>query len=678
MKQLSLCHLTVVCGIALGAMPIGTVFGEEPALASVLVEKGSPQAVIVHGPAPDPIERTAIEKLQAAVLRDGGPQARLPVSSEIGTGTTACILVGTAAGNPHIAAFARQHNLPVGEIGPEGFLLRTLTDNGRPYLLIAGGDSRGVLYGVQEAVDQAITCTFGDNVHVRPCDTLTRPALSARGTYCLTCWGGTPRYDRAGWEAAIDSMAEAGMNRVMFWMDGLFRSARHPGAFLNQPGQHYAGTKLTTDDIHLLIRFAHDRGMEFFFGSGVFGWFTAGEYIAKQFKDATDHTGKALCPSKPTARKVTIEYLSEMIEVFPEADGYMLEIRDEMDDCLCETCQKKLDQQGSRQFGQSEMDFLEELTATVWKNHDRTKFIWLMGYANHNDDPKYYERMRQIGRDPRMEWLEVRSSWTLPTPEGPRKPLREFSDRVYHWDAYYRLAPEHMQARVRQTVKEGLHGYLPAYEPGFANCSIYDTASETPFPVDLIPFCLTQFCYRTFTWNPDISRDALLQRACRKFFSAEIPPQLADDLLFMRRFMAEHHPELTRSIGRGLGPDGSGLLATVEDIWTVDRKGGDKTKEWLLEATAADIRRFQSLARGTGNMARLKQIQQRVAEYRPKASRRSAASLALMQRAIDDIQAELGKCGQYVAEADEALARIDRYMTQIAARKQPASEPATK
>ena len=77
MRQLSLCHLTVVCGILLGVMPIGVVFGEEPAPASSLVEKGSPQAVIVHGPAPDPIERTAIEKLQAAILRDGGPQARL-------------------------------------------------------------------------------------------------------------------------------------------------------------------------------------------------------------------------------------------------------------------------------------------------------------------------------------------------------------------------------------------------------------------------------------------------------------------------------------------------------------------------------------------------------------------------------------------------------------------------
>ena len=418
--------------------------------------------------------------------------------------------------------------------------------------------------------------------------------------------------------------------------------------------------------------------MEFYFGSGVFGWFTAGEYVAKQFKDATDHTGKALCPSKPDRSQGHLEYLSEMIEVFPEADGYMLEIRDEMDDCLCATCQKPLDPQGSRQFGQSEMDFLEELTAAVWKNHDRTKFIWLMGYANHNKDPKYYERMREIGRDPRMEWLEVRSE--LDAADAGRPPQTAPRLLRPHLPLGCLLPPRaraHAGPR-RQTLKEGLHGYLPAYEPGFANCSIYDTESETPFPVDLIPFCLTQFYYRTFTWNPDISRDALLQRACRKFFSAEIPPQFADDLLFMRRFMAEHHPELTRSIGRGLGPDASGMLATVEDIWTVDRKGGDKTKEWLLEATAADIRRFQSLARGTGNMARLKQIQQRVAEYRPKASRRSAASLALMQRAIDDIQTELGKCGQYVAEADEALARIDRYMTQIAARKQPASEPATK
>jgi hypothetical protein len=269
-----------------------------------------------------------------------------------------------------------------------------------------------------------------------------------------------------------------------------------------------------------------------------------------------------------------------------------------------------------------------------------------------------------------MEWLEVRMSWTLPTPNGERKALREFSDRVYHWDQYYNHGPRKMQDLVRRTVDEGLDGYLPAYEPGFANASIYDKDSAEPFPVHLIPFCLTQFYYREFTWRPRITQDALLDRAHRKFFTAEVPRQLADDLLFMRQFVSEHDTVLLRRIGAGLGPDGSGLLDTVEDIWTVDRKGGDETKKWLFESVAADIRRFRSLVNKTGDMARFEAISERVARYRPSGSQRSRSSLGLIQRAIDDIRAELAKCGEYEAEADEALQRIDRYLENLKARSE--------
>jgi hypothetical protein len=600
MKFNSSYFLTVSFGAVFASAPRAPA-ADDDSIALTLFGGGKPTAVLVQSADAGAIEKTAVEKLQAALRRDSGQDVKLPQSDNLDQTTSACILLGTVKTNPPLADVASKHQIDLHDIPPQGFLLKTLMDGEHPVLMIAGGDERGVLYGVQEAVNQYMTPTPAGEVVVRPCDFRAAPALAERGTYCLTCWGGCPSYDRAAWEEAIDAMADAGMNRVMFWMDGLFRSQRHPDAFLNKPGQHYAKAKLTNDDIHKLIRFAHARGMDFYFGAGVFGWFTAGEYIAKQFKDAADTTGGALCPSSPVAQKVELEYLSEMIEVFPEADGYMLEIRDELDDCKCPICQKKLDDRGSKRFGQSEMDFLEKLTGTVWKGHPKTKFIWLMGYANHNEDPMYYERLRKIGADPRMEWLEVRMSWTLPTPDGKRKPLRDFSDRIYHWDAYYRFPPDAMRGRIQQTVREGLHGYLPAYEPGFANMSVYDTQAETPFPVRLIPFCATQFYYRTFTWDPKTKQPELMDRAYRQFFSAEVEPRFAEDLLFLRQFMAEHQVELNHQIGAGLGPDGSGLLATVEDVWTVPRKGGDERKMRLLEGLGADIRRVRSATQVGGN-----------------------------------------------------------------------------
>jgi hypothetical protein len=134
-----------------------------------------------------------------------------------------------------------------------------------------------------------------------------------------------------------------------------------------------------------------------------------------------------------------------------------------------------------------------------------------------------------------------------------------------------------MQNIVRKTIGEGLNGYVPAYEPGFANLSVYHTQSETPFPVRLVPFCVTQFCYQTFTWHPNITKAELLERAHCKFFSEEVSAQFADDLMFLKQFMARHHVELLRDIGGGLDA-GPGLISAVENSYTVDRKGAIKQR----------------------------------------------------------------------------------------------------
>ena len=645
--------------------------------AFTLVADHRPMASVVIGEDAGRVEQTAVNKLLAGVQRDGG--VTLPIAHAPNSASAGLVVMGTVKSNPALARLADAHQLPLQELGQEEFLLRTLVANGQPCLVLAGGDPRGVLYGAQEAVSQVLTCTPAGEVIVTQCDIRRRPVLAERGTYTLTCWGGCPRYPRSAWEDAIDSMCDAGMNRIMFWMDGLFRSRRFPGAFLNKPKQHYHGTTITDEDIRKLIAYAHDRGMAFYFGSGVFGWFTAGAFFAKEFPEAAAKEVGGLCPSSLVAQRATVEYLSEMIEVFPEADGYMLEIRDELGECACSTCQKKLDESNSKQFGQSELDFLEKLTAVVWEKHSKAKFCWLIGYDPHKDDPMYYERIRGIGRDPRMEWLNVRNQWEYPTSDGTRKPLREFSERIYHWDQYYRFDWKTIQSVVRRTANEGLNGFLPAYEPGFRSYSVYPTGSPTPFPVRLIPFCLTQFAYRTFTWEPNLSRQEYHERLWRAHFSEEIPRQMASELVFLKGFMKGNYTVLTHAIGAGLGPDGSGLLDTVEDIWKVERTGGDERKKRLFEGVGADIRRVKHMADGTREMGRLNRIEQRIADLRPKASRRSLASLEMMQQAIDDIKAKVAECGDYAAEADEALQRITRYLERIEARNtdSPDSGPTT-
>ena len=608
------------------------------------------KVTVISGVNPGRVESTAVQTFAEELERETGSRPALATIPP--EGMNPLVIVGTAAGNDTLSDLAKKHALPVDALGEEAFLLRTLEDDGRPVLLIAGGGERGVLYGVQEALDQVITSGPNGEVVVIPCDVRRQPALPIRGTYCLTCWGLAPHYDRAGWESAIDSMSRAGMNRIMFWMDGLFRSRKFPYTFLDN--SYFTGVQLTDEDIHKLIKYAHDRGMKFYLGSGVFGWFTSQTFVAK-FKEAADSSpnGTNLCPSHPLAQQLTHDYLAEMIEVFPEADGYMLEIRDEQGDCFCEVCQKPLDERGSKQFGQSELDLLEKLSRTVWAKYREKKFVWLMGFANHNNDPLYYERIRKMSRDPRMEWLEVRGSWTLPTPDGERKPLSRFSDNAYIWGGgYYAQTRESIQSLVQRILKAGLRGYLPAYEPGFGSASLY--GKVVPYPVHLIPFVLTQHYYREFTWDPEIDRDTLLARTHRKFFSSDVPIELADDLFFLRRFHQAHYPELTC-----IAP---GLIRTnrlgdgVEQIWN-DTHMPDK--EGQLTRLARRVRSLQELAKGGGDMNRVVQIEERIAQHRPNTSRRSARSFDLMQRCIDDIRTALAERQEDLVQAKDTLARIE-------------------
>jgi hypothetical protein len=597
-------------------------------MAFPLIGAGSPQASVISGSAASDVEATAVSTFVAGVQRDGG--LAIPVVYDLPSGSGPAVVIGTVAGNPLLNDLVTRFSLPVAQLGADGFLLRTLVDQGRSYLIIAGKDARGALYGAQEAIDQVVTGTAAGDVYVTQCDVRKAPSLTARGCYTLTCWGNAPRYDRAQWERTIDSMSAAGMNHIMFWMDGLFRSRRYPYAFMDQ--SYYAGVQLTDDDIHQLIQRAHARGMEFLFGSGVFGWIVAGEF-AQRFPQAADTTGYNLCPSDPLAQQLTRDYLEEMIEVFPEADGYMLEIRDEYGDCMDSRCQTPLDPFGSRQYGQSELDFLSSLSQAVWARSPSAKFVWLIGYWNHSSDRLYYDRIRTMSRDPRLEWMEVRNRWTLPAMDGSYRPLTYFSNRASHWDPYYTLPPTSMQSVVQTTVNQGLYGYLPAYEPGFATASIYGDA-VIPFPVDLIPYVLTQFYYREYTWNPGIDGTTLVDRAYRKFFTAEAPHGLTDDLLFLRDFNQAHYPVFT---GVGL----LGVLRSPSLAGAVDLVWGNPqlaNKQYWLNRLADEVRSLQTLAAGGGDMVRIGQIEARIAAARPGASLRTKASLDLMQRAIDDIR----------------------------------------
>jgi alpha-glucuronidase len=134
----------------------------------------------------------AAAKFASGVLRDSG--AALPIVQQPPPGQEGLVILGAVETNPEVARLVKAHRLDVGELGDEDFLLRTLVDNGRPCLLVAGGGPRGVLYGAQEAFRQAVTSTTDNHVYATACDVMRSPAMAVRGTYCLTCWAAVCRH----------------------------------------------------------------------------------------------------------------------------------------------------------------------------------------------------------------------------------------------------------------------------------------------------------------------------------------------------------------------------------------------------------------------------------------------------------------------------------------------------
>lgn len=485
--------------------------------------------------------------------------------------------------------------------------------------LLAADDS-AAYYGSLYCRDALLKLQGGDAV-MDEFPAMKSP-FAVRGMYHLTCWGRSPEYRMKDWKVVFDSMAEDGINADYFWMCGLFRSKKCPQAFT------YPSTAPTTEEIRQLIDYAHTIGVDFYLGSGVFAWFGL-DALAEAHPEtkAVGSTG-GMCPSNPLARKLNLEYLTEMYDAFPEADGMFLEIRDEYGDCKCERCMTPLPE-GGTQYARSELSFLADLRDAVWEKHPRAKFVWCIGYSGnvHAADKAYYEQLTRTFSDPRFQWLEVRNNWTLPAADGRRRPLTWFSPNMISWSKPYCQTTDDVRRWLQKSERERTLGAAAAFEPGFHSASYY--SGEVPFPVDAIPYAISRFAYRTYSWEPDLSPTVFRQRLHRKYFTAEIAPEMVDDILWLYDFIRASSCVAANGTERGLVARNLSALEKTDFAALLPAK---KTEHagWLRKVTALS----ETAA------PRLKAIDARLAAQRP-ASARSKLGLAMIRRAVDDIRAEM-------------------------------------
>src|SRR5947209_7432990 len=151
------------------------------------------------------------------------------------------------------------------------------------------------------------------------------------------------------------------------------------------------------------------------------------------------------------------------------------------------------------------------------------------------------------------------------------------------WDQYYRLPLREIGEHARRIHEDQLAGYIVAFEPGFNSHSVF--GRSIPFPVDAIPYRLTRFAYREFTWNPELNWPGFRKRLLEHFFGEGAAPELVDLTLSLFEFMRTGpitgsfreltHPVDGASFGKLLKPR---LAAIAERLNRLEPDMGPRAK----------------------------------------------------------------------------------------------------
>ena len=378
-------------------------------------------------------------------------------------------------------------------------------------------------------------------------------ALPVRSIYAVH--NRLPLYRLKEWRAYIDCLAEDAVNDLHFFIPGFFRSRLFPEA------NPYAGRnlgfsqpKLSTNGVRQLIRYAHDKGIAFNPCLGVFGWDGIQEIVTTRFPHLQGKGMEAgwMCVAKPESRRIMRDYILELADTFPEADGLSLEIGCEGGHCQCARC--------SARAGDYELDFLEDLGRRLWKTHPHMRIHWFIGYKSHREDPAYYERIRRF-EDNRLVFMCARLRNHFVDRSGRQQNFN--SKRVFRRLARNRmpigtvkgffpwtLTIDQVRGACRFARDTGSRGCVMSY--GDAQLLIlpegdphaYAWYGLRPFqcdPLEWLPLRVARFVWREFSLDPDLSDRALRQRLRRKFFDERAPMCLVDDLLWLCDFNRQQH-----------------------------------------------------------------------------------------------------------------------------------------
>ena len=252
------------------------------------------------------------------------------------------VLVGTAS-TPEIATALRQagSRLPV---GPESIAIARGRFQGRPALILAGGDARGVMYAALDTADRVAWSTGPDPFqYVR--GTVEKPYLAQRGVSMYTmqrAYFESKLYDEQYWIRYFDLLAASRINSfvVIFgYENGGFMAPLYPYFFnvnglpdVELVGITPAQQARNTAAFQAMIRLAHERGIEV--TAGIWDHIYRGGVQGGGIPGASENAGKRVPGlvwgvTADNLAAYTRVALRQFLETFPEIDAIQFRMHDE-------------------------------------------------------------------------------------------------------------------------------------------------------------------------------------------------------------------------------------------------------------------------------------------------------------------------------------------------------------
>ncbi|GAA3585757.1 hypothetical protein GCM10022222_82990 [Amycolatopsis ultiminotia] len=382
--------------------------------------------------------------------------------------------------------------------------------------------------------------------HAVPLPRTENPVTPAGGPVGRGCYLTFCRIPTAGlntWKSIMDSFAEDGVERVVLWMGGAFRSRRYPITWQ----YNRAHRNVVENFAGELIDYAHTRNIRVLLGFTPYTYDGTNQYaLVRPDLKAQQSDGKLarlqgihswgynLDPTKADAKRFMLDYARELyFDFYPNADGLLIESSD-IDICTGGDCG------GARHYYEIEFEFVRRLSDEVWSHNPAADIIV---------HPNYFvggPNGAELPYDPR--WTVIFSQWTVDL-EFAKK-----VSRAYYFDLnVISQPPANVAESVRWVRDHGFAAYFPSQE-FFTFVAQHAEFNETnlvgrrlrPFGFDFLgldenPYrdpvvTVNRVALREYAGNPDLPDADFRAHLGLAVFGAAATEQNVTDLLFLHDF----------------------------------------------------------------------------------------------------------------------------------------------